>query len=236
MRRLLVAVVLVSWAGLVAAWGMSGPPARAAVSSPPAVESAARLELLDVAHALQERTLVISGAVHNAGRVAVARLVIDASGYAPTGDLAAFGSDGIPWVVRPGAAERFQIFMPLGAELVSAYTLTVSESRPSQFRRAVVSRMIFPTFYRALILPRVRVDVQREPTALTFTATAEGLPVVAVWVTVNILVQEHEVVLRVLTVEVPVDRPLRLRYAPLILRVVSVSVTDVTLSRGWTSP
>jgi len=59
----------------------------------------------------------------------------------------------------------------------------------------------------------------------------------AVQLTVNLLVQEkNEIVLRVLTVEVPVGRPLRLRFAPLIVRVVSVTVADVILSPSWASP
>src|SRR3972149_3527267 len=62
---------------------------------PPAV--GAVLALTEVSPALQERTLVISGWVRNAGRLPVAGLVIDASGFAPIGDLAAFGSDGGPW-------------------------------------------------------------------------------------------------------------------------------------------
>jgi hypothetical protein len=194
------------------------------------------VELADVSHSLQGRTLVLTGAVRNIGRVPVARLVIDASGFAPTGDLAAFGSDGVPWPMRPGATERFQIFLPLGAALVSHYSVTVSGSRPAQPRPATLTRTIHPGFYRPLILPRVRVDVDREPTALTFRASADGLPVVAVLVTVNMLVQEREVVLRVLTAEVPVGQPLRVRYAPLILSVVSVTITDVILAPTWASP
>ena len=195
------------------------------------------LELAEVTHALQERTLVISGWVRNAGRLPVAGLVIDASGFAPTGDLAAFGSDGIPWSMRPGTAEHFQIFLPLGRALVSNYTVTISTSRPRQARTSTVTRSIFPAFYRPLILPRVQVDVDTEPTALTFNASADGLPVMAVQLTVNLLVQEkNEIVLRVLTVEVPVGRPLRLRFAPLIVRVVSLTVADVILSPSWTSP
>lgn len=208
--------------------------AGTAASAPPA---AAVLELVDVGHALRERTLLITGEVRNAGAQPAGGLVIDASGFAPTGDLAAFGSDGIPWTLPPGAAEPFQIFLPLGRSLVSRYTVTVSGSRPPQRRPAALTRSIHPAFYRPLILPRVRVDVDAEPTALTFTAAAEDLPVTAVRVTVNLLVRDKDgVTLRALTVEVPVDRPLRLRFAPLIVRVVSVTVADVVLAPSWTSP
>jgi len=206
-------------------------------STPPPAAAGAVLELAEVTHALQERTLVISGWVRNAGRLPVAGLVIDASGFAPVGDLAAFGSDGIPWSMRPGSAEHFQIFLPLSRTLVSNYTVTISASRPRQARASTVTRSIFPAFYRPLILPRVQVDVETGPTALTFNASADGLPVMAVQLTVNLLVQEkNEIVLRVLTVEVPVGRPLRLRFAPLIVRVVSVTVADVILSPSWASP
>lgn len=214
--------------------GRGLPGAGTAASAPPA---AAVLELVDVGHALRERTLVITGWVRNVGALPAGELVIDASGFAPTGDLAAFGSDGIPWMVAPGGAEPFQIFLPLGRSLVSRYTVTVSGSRPRQARPAAVSRSILPAFYRPLILPRVRVDVDAEATVLTFTAWAEDLPVTAVRVTVNLLVRAKDgVTLRALTVEVPVSRPLRLRFAPLVVRVVSVTVADVVLTPSWNSP
>ena len=223
---LLIAVSFVPAA--VAAPGATGTP-------PPAAGAA--LELADVSHALQDRTLIVTGWVRNAGRLPVTGLVIDASGFAPSGDLAAFGSDGIPWAIRPNAAERFQIFLPLARVLVSNYTVTVSGSRPRQARVASLTRSIFPAFYRPLIVPRVRVDVSNEAFALTFTASADDLPVSAVLVTVNLLVQEKTgVVLRVLTVEVPVGHPMRLRFAPLIVRVVSVSVTEVILTSTWSAP
>ncbi len=216
-------------------------PARAgaasSAASPPPPAAAVVLDLVEVTHALQRGTLVISGLVRNVGRLPAAALVIDASGFAPTGDLAAFGSDGIPWVMPPGAIERFQIFLPLGRSLVSNYTVTISGSRPRQARPAAVTRSIFPAFYRQLILSRVQVDVDNERFALTFTASADELPVEAVLVTVNLLVRDkNDIVLRAFTVEVPVGRPLRLRFAPLIVRVVSVTVADVILSFSWTSP
>src|SRR3972149_9852507 len=105
-RPRLRAAILVG--AVVLLLGSVSAGARAAPSGtntpPPAV--GAVLELTDVTHALQERTLVISGWVRNASRLPVAGLVIDASGFAPVGDLAAFGSDGIPWSVPPGSAEH----------------------------------------------------------------------------------------------------------------------------------
>ena len=233
MRAVILVGAVVLLLGSVSA-GAGAAPSGTNTPPPPA---GAVLELTEVTHALQERTLVISGWVRNAGRLSVAGLVIDASGFAPVGDLAAFGSDGIPWSMRPGSAEHFQIFLPLSRTLVSNYTVTISASRPRQARVSTVTRSIFPAFYRPLILPRVQVNVDAEPTALTFTASADGLPVAAVQVTVNLLVREKtDIVLRVLTVEIPVGRPLRLRFAPLIVRVVSVTVADVILSPSWTSP
>lgn len=223
---------------LLLATGAPSPDGRAsaAAASP---SPAAAMALAEVTHSLEDRTLVISGWVRNAGRVPVSGLVIDASGFAPTGDLAAFGSDGIPWVIRPDGAEHFRIFLPLGKALVSTYTVSVTGSRPRQERPATTTRAIFPRFYRPLILPRVRVNVSAEAYALTFTASAEGLPVTAVEVSVQLLVDELRGALpdfRVLTVEVPVDRPMRMRFAPLILKVVSVSVVDVVLAPSWTAP
>lgn len=85
----------------------------------------------------------------------------------------------------------------------------------------------------------MRVDVSAEAYSLTFTASAQGLPVAMVGVSVQLLVDELKGALpdfRVLTVEVPVDRPLRMRFAPLILKVVSVTVLDVVLAPSWTVP
>jgi len=235
MPRLRAAILVAAVVLLLGPVSVGAGAASSGTSTPPPAAGAV-LELTEVTHALQERTLVISGWVRNAGRLPVAGLVIDASGFAPVGDLAAFGSDGIPWSMRPGSAEHFQIFLPLSRTLVSSYTVTISASRPRQARASTVTRSIFPAFYRPLILPRVQVDVETGPTVLIFTASADGLPVAAVQVTVNLLVREkHDIVLRVLTVEVPVGRPLRLGFAPLIVRVVSVTVADVILSPSWAS-
>lgn len=234
MGRLAVTLLTVS---LLATGALSPDGRGLAAASPPAPR--ATLALGEVTHSLEDSTLVISGWVRNAGGLPVSGLVIDASGFAPTGDLAAFGSDGIPWIMRPDAAEHFRIFLPLGKALVSTYTVSVTGSRPRQDRPATVTRAIFPRFYRPLILPRVRVNVSAEAYSLTFTASAEGLPVTAVEVSVQLLVDELRGALpdfRVLTVEVPVDRPMRMRFAPLILKVVSVSVVDVVLAPSWTVP
>src|SRR3970282_594446 len=137
------------------------------------------------------RTLVISGWVRNAGRLPGAGLVIDASGFAPVGDLAAFRSDRVHWAMRPASAHHFQICLPLRRPLVSSYTVTISASPPRQARASTVTRSIFPAFYRPLILPRVQVDVETGPNVLIFHASADGLPVAAVQVTVNLLVRER---------------------------------------------
>jgi len=219
--------------------GTGAPLRDARASAAPSPSPAAALALAEVTHSLEDRMLVISGWVHNAGRLAVSGLVIDATGLAPSGDLAAFGSDGIPWVIRPDGAEHFRIFLPLGKALVSTYTVSVTGSRPRQDRPATVTHAIFPRFYRPLILPRIRVNVSAEAHSLTFTASAEGFPVTAVEVSVHLLVDELKGALpdfRVLTVEVPVDRPMRMRFAPLIVKVVSVSVVDVVLAPSWTVP
>lgn len=132
-----------------------GPPSagvRASAAPAPPSSPAATLAVAEVTHSLEGRTLVITGWVRNAGRLPVSRLVIDASGFAPTGDLAAFGSDGIPWAIRPDGTEHFRIFLPLGKALVSTYTVSVTGSRPRQDRPASVTHAIFPRFYRPLSL------------------------------------------------------------------------------------
>lgn len=235
MRRLGLVVLTAS----VLATGLPSSDGRGWTAAASPAPPRATLVLGDITHSLQDRTLVISGWVRNTGGLPVSGLVIDASGFAPNGDLAGFSSDGVPWVMRPDTVEHFNIFLPLGKALVSTYTISVTASRPRQDRPAMVTRAIFPRFYRPLILPRVRVKVSAESYSLTFTASAEDLPVTAVEVSVQLLVDELKGALpdfRVLTVEVPVDRPMRMRFAPLILKVVSVNVLDAVLAPSWTVP
>lgn len=90
----------------------------------------ATVEPLGVAHALPDRQFTVTGTVRNAGPLAVSRLVIDVRGYGPQGDLAAFGSDGIPWTLAPGESAAFRAVLPLGWTLIRSYHLAVTGSRP----------------------------------------------------------------------------------------------------------
>jgi len=72
----------------------------------------------EVAHAIEGRTLTVTGLVRNLGQQPLSRLVIDASGFGPSGELVTAGSDGVPWVLGPGVSERFTITMPIQKRLV----------------------------------------------------------------------------------------------------------------------
>lgn len=224
LRLLLVGVILIG--------GLFGSPRPAPAK--PAGNAGTALELAEVGHALQGRTLVVSGWVRNAGSGPVDRLVIDVTAFAPNGDLAGFGSDGIPWIIPPNGLERFQIFLPLGGALVRDYAVTIFASRPGPLRPAAVTRTVDPALYRSLLQSMVRVRADTEATSLVLRVGAEGLPVMGVRVKVILLLQDKDRVdLRSIIVAVPVDRAVRLPFTPLIVRVVSVEVVDVTITPTW---
>jgi len=223
-RLLLVGVLL------AAGFGGSHRPAAAAAGG----NASGVLELVGVDHSLNGRTLVISGWVRNTGSVPVERLVIDVSAFGPNGELAGFGSDGIPWAILPDGLDHFRIYLPLGRALVRDYAVTISASRPGPLRPAVATRTIDPALYRSLLQSMVRVRADAEVTSLVLRVGAEGLPVMRVHVKVILLLQDGDRAdLRSIVVAVPVDRALRLAFAPFIVRVVSVEVVDVTLTPTW---
>src|SRR3989454_11927621 len=87
------------------------------------------LALSDVGQAVAGDTLIITGWVTNRGVSPVSGLVIDARGFSPSGDLIAFGSDGIPWGILPGRAEHFSVFFFNDTATTEIYTLAVSVPR-----------------------------------------------------------------------------------------------------------
>lgn len=146
--------------------------------------------LANVSHAIDGRTLVISGFVENGGPEPVARLVIDARGFSPSGDLTAFGSDGIPWEIRPGGTERFTIALPIDTQLIRDYLVQVSFVDPNSRPLAGVRRGVAVELYRPLLLSMVRVQGDMLGSQLTVRSNTAGLPITQVTVEATLLLQD----------------------------------------------
>src|SRR5439155_5403327 len=108
-------------------------------------------------NALAGATLVITGRVTNRGAGPVPGVAVDARGFSASGDLIAFGSDGVPWAVPPGRAEHFSVLVPVVETLIRDYTVAVSVPRIPARPLAGVRRSVDVALYRALVLSRVRI-------------------------------------------------------------------------------
>lgn len=223
-----------TWAGvlltLLTSAGWSAPAVSSAVASAPK----ALVDLLDVNVSLRDRSLVVSGLVRNSGPVVVSNLVIDAWGFGVHRDLAAFGSDGIPWAILPSRDEPFEIFLPFGQTLTRTLVVQVSKSRPALAREVSTSRTLSSRFYRALAMREVRVEVDVQLSSAVVRASAGGFPVESISVEITFLVRESQgFVLHTLRVEVPMGGSVRVSADGLIAKVHQLRVIDVTFSPPW---
>lgn len=198
------------------------------------LDNAAGVSLTSVSHALEGRTLIITGWVHNRGSLPIGQLVVDAAGFAPAGDLIAFGSDGIPWDILPGSAERFDIHLPIRDQLIREYTVQVARARVTPRPLAGIRRGVDPTLYRSLVLTMVRVRADVRPWRLSVRSDARGLPVARVTVIATLLFphqQFHE--LATITVDVPADGETSIPLGVKEVFLLGVRVIDVLLTASW---
>lgn len=201
-------------------------------------EPGAGLALTNVSHALDGRSLTISGWVENRGPVPAGGLVIDASGMSPGGDVTAFGSDGIPWLIRPGDAAPFTIRLPVDNQLVRAYSVHVALTRAPSRALASVRRTVDVELYRPLLLSGVRAQAEMRGRTLTVRADAQRLPVTLVTVEVRLLLTHllglplEERRLDVMVVDVPADGTTTVHLGTPAL-LLGVRVVDVRLRVAW---
>lgn len=223
-RTLAIAVVAAAmWIGAP----RLGPAAAATPASDPGVV------LTGIAHALDGTTLVITGSVENRSGQALSRLVIDATGFGPSGDPAFFGSDGIPWDIAPHEAETFSIRLSLVDRPVRSYQVQVA--RVQQPRRPLASarRAVDSDFYRPLLLSIARLSGDLTLGILTVSADVRGWPVAQVTADVSVLITQPGGASRIETFKLDVTpgRPTRvgigLHSALLSLRVVDVRPQSV---------
>lgn len=164
-----------------------------------AADSGAPLALSNVSHVLDGRFLSISGRVENRGVNTVAGLVVDATGYAPTGDAVFLGSDGIPWGLAAGKNERFTVRLPLTDRPVRAYTVQVALSRPPRNPLVSLRRNVEPTLYTPLLSSAVRLKGTIRGDILTVHADAGQWPagqvIVEARLSVPVFQPDHSMIL-----------------------------------------
>ena len=192
------------------------------------------IALSSVSHTLDGATLTVTGWVVNGGQAPLSRLVIDVHGFAPSGDLTAFGSDGIPWDIPPGGAERFTVSLVVPAPLIRDYTVTVSSARAWGRPLAGVRRRVNSALYRALVVSRVRVAAHVRPGRLTLRTDVGGMPVAQITVEATLVVfNPHLNLLQSLTVVMPPDATETFSIDGTQAALVSLRVVDLLLTTAW---
>lgn len=202
----------------------------------PIVEAARppSIELANVSHTLDDATLTVTGWVVNGGGAPLSRLVVDVHGFAPSGDLTAFGSDGIPWDIPPGGSERFTVSLVVPAPLIRDYTVTVSSARAWGRPLAGVRRRVDSALYRALVVSRVRVAARVRPGRLTLRTDVGGMPVAQITVEATLVVfNPHVNLLQSLTVVMPPDATETFNIDGTQAALVSLRVVDLLLTTAW---
>jgi len=177
-----------------------------------AADSGTPLALVDLHHLLDGRALAISGRVENRGTAVVPGLVVDAAGYAPTGDPVFLGSDGIPWGLAAGKTERFTVRLPLTDRPVRVYTVEVALTRAPRSPLVSLRRSVEPNLYAPLLSSAVRLKGTIRGDVLTVQADVGQWPAAQVLVEATISVPvfqpEHSMILaprniETVTVQVP---------------------------------
>lgn len=160
---------------------LSSPAVGTVQQAPPQVL------VTEVAHTLDGRTLIVTGFVRNLGAQPLPRLVIDVSGFGPSGELVTAGSDGIPWALLPGASDRFSIAMPVPRRLIREYVVQVAKTTPPFTAIVSLRRGIELALYRPLFLSMIQLRAQVHSGQLTLRAETDDLPVTHVSAAVTVL-------------------------------------------------
>lgn len=208
---------------------LAATPVGAGLAAPPTVA------LADVAHALDGRTLVITGRVLDAGPEPLAQLVVDAAGFGPSGELVAAGTDGIPWTVPPRGAERFAITLPLGRTLVREYLVEISR-RGAPAVLASARRGVAAALYRDHLPSLIELRGRVEAGLLTVRAEGPGLLIAQIIAEASLLVFDP-VLDGFRAVRLKVDLPPR-GAATVFLGtpraiLISLRLADIRLRAAW---
>jgi hypothetical protein len=163
--------------------------------------------------------------------------VIDARGFGPSGDLVAFGSDGIPWELRSGATERFTIALTVTPQLIRDYIVQVSTRGSPARLLANQRRSVSTELYRPLLFSRVGITSELEAGVLKIRTSAEGLPVTQVTVRATVLLREFDpkrVNVFSIDLDVPADGTTVIPLGTRRAKLLSVRIVDLRLKATWT--
>jgi hypothetical protein len=197
-------------------------------SSPPT------LALTDVGHTLDGATLVVTGWVTNRGRDPLARLVVDVQGFAPSGELVTFGSDGIPWAILPDGAERFSVSLAVPPSLIRDYAVTVAPAQPLGRPLVELRRHVEVALYRSLVLSRVRLAADVQIGRLILRTDVGGMPVAQLTVEATLLLFNPNVnLLQHLTVLLPPDRTEMFAIGGTHATLLCLRIVGLVLKTAW---
>ncbi len=219
----------------IALWGLV-IVIGAAVLLPPAVRAASppTLALTDVDHTLDGATLVVTGWVTNRGREPLGRLVIDVQGFAPSGELVTFGSDGIPWNILPDDAERFSVSLAVPASLIRDYAVTVAPARSLGRPLVGLRRHVEVVLYRSLVLSRVHLAADVQIGRLILRNDVGGMPVAQLTVEATLILFNPKVnLLQNLTVMLLPDSMETFAIGGKRATLVSLRIVDLLLKTAW---
>ncbi len=223
-RTLALVGVLVVGAPVLGTWGWP------AVAAPPAPA----LALLDVAHGLEARALVVTGTVRNRGAVPVRGIAVDVTGTTPSGAPAFFGSDGAPWPLEPGAATRFTVRLPLGDRVVRAYVVEVWLAGGIRQVLASARREVAPFLYLPVLPAMVRVEGEVRGDALEVRSRTGDLPVTHVLVDATVSLPGRPTnSLERFALHVPANGRATLPLGTRGAFLVVLRVVDVRIQRTW---
>ncbi|MBI2247341.1 MAG: hypothetical protein HYU65_05360 [Armatimonadetes bacterium] len=194
--------------------------------------------ITEVAHTLDGRTLIVTGLVRNLGAQALPRLVVDVSGFGPSGELVTAGSDGIPWTILPGASDRFSIAMPVPRRLIREYVVQVAKTTPPFNAIVSLRRGVELALYRPLFLSLIQLRTQIHGGLLTLQADTDDLPITHVSAAVTILLlsvvidEEFEVV--TLRFDLPANSSTSVFLGTPRALLLTSRVVDFRLRATWT--
>ncbi|MDR7534025.1 MAG: hypothetical protein QN162_11890 [Armatimonadota bacterium] len=206
------------------------------VAPPPLVATPAPALTLDgVAHGLEARALVVTGAVRNRGPEPVRGVAVDVTGLSPSGAPAFFGSDGIPWPLPPGTTARFTVRLPLAAGVVREYAVEVWLAGVRRDVLARTRRQVEPLLYLPVLPAMVRVDGAVTGDTLVVRSHATDLPVTHVVVDATVSLPGLPVnSLERFVLHVPANDRAVLRLGTRGAFLVALRVVDVWVQRAWT--
>ncbi len=202
-------------------------------------EPGAAVALTNISHSIEGKTLIVSGWVENRGMHPAGGLVIDGTGFSPSGEPTAFGSDGIPWQIAPGQSEHFSVRLSIDGQLIREYAVQVAFVRALTRPLAGLRRSVEFGLYRSLLLSMTQVEGSIRAGILTVRSDVRRLPVTRVTAEATVLlthlVGRHVEASRLetITLDVPADGSVTIGLGVNHAVLLALRVVDVQARVLW---